>query len=70
MRAVPIATWRSMNLPPAPVRNLVARLPRWEAPPEPCVGLREWTIELDALDRELSQWRPPRSSPCEWRPSG
>ncbi|MGG5818732.1 hypothetical protein [Falsiroseomonas sp. HW251] len=54
MRAVPVETWRSMNLPPAPIRNLVARLPRWEASPEPCVGPREWTIEMDALDRELT----------------
>jgi hypothetical protein len=54
MRAVPIAIWRNLNLPPAPLRNLVARLPRWAAPPESCVGPREWAMEFDALDRELA----------------
>jgi hypothetical protein len=53
MRAVPITVWRGMNLPPRPVRNLVARLPRWAAPREPCVGPRNWVIEADALDQEI-----------------
>lgn len=53
MRAVPTALWEMMNLPPAPVRNLVARLPRWSAAREPCVGPREWIIDFDDLDREL-----------------
>lgn len=54
VRAVPVAIWQRMNLPPAPVRNLVARLPRWSAAPEPCVGPRDWVMELDTLDQELS----------------
>lgn len=54
MRPVPIAVWRLMNLPPRPVRNLVARLPRWEAPREPCVGPRDWVIETGAYDQELA----------------
>jgi hypothetical protein len=53
MRAVPIDVWHGMNLPPQPVRNLVARLPRWAAPREPCVGPREWVIEVEAFDREI-----------------
>jgi hypothetical protein len=52
MRPVPATMWRSMNLPPHPVRNLVARLPRWASPYEPCVGPRAWTMEAEACDRE------------------
>ncbi|MEO3474085.1 hypothetical protein AAFN86_19610 [Roseomonas sp. CAU 1739] len=52
-RAVPLPVWQSMNLPPAPVRYLVARLPRWSAPREPCVGPRDWRIEFETLDREF-----------------
>jgi hypothetical protein len=55
LRAVPIAIWRRMNLPPRPVRNLVARLPRWSAPREACVGPREWTMEMDVYTAELAQ---------------
>lgn len=55
MRPVPVAIWERMNLPPRPARNMVARLPRWEAPREPCVGPREWVIEADAYERELSE---------------
>jgi hypothetical protein len=54
MRPVPVAIWAQMNLPPRPTRNLVARLPRWEASHEPCVGPRVWVIEADAYERELS----------------
>jgi hypothetical protein len=54
-RPVPVATWEQMNLPPRPTRNLVARLPRWEAPREPCVGPREWVIEVDDYERELAE---------------
>jgi hypothetical protein len=55
MRPVPLTIWEGMNLPPRPIRHLVARLPRWEAPREPCVGPREWVIENDAYERELSE---------------
>ena len=54
-RPVPVAVWEQMNLPPHPIRHLVARLPRWEAPRERCVGPREWAIEADAYERELSE---------------
>ena len=54
-RPVPVAVWDQMNLPPRPTRNLVARLPRWEAPRERCVGPRDWAIEADAYERELSE---------------
>lgn len=54
-RAVPVATWERMTLPPRPVRNLVARLPRWEAPREPCVGPRAWVFDADDYERELSE---------------
>jgi CRISPR type IV-associated protein Csf3 len=53
MRAVPIEVWRGFNLPPQPVRTLVARLPRWSQPPEPCVGPREWTMAADDYVTEL-----------------
>ena len=53
LRAVPAEVWRRMNLPPRPIRNLVARLPRWSAPREPCVGPREWALDADAYAREL-----------------
>ncbi len=53
MRPVPVALWRGMNLPPRPVRNLVAGLPRWAAPREPCVGPLEWVMETEGLQREL-----------------
>jgi hypothetical protein len=54
-RPVPVTTWERMNLPPRPTRNLVARLPRWEAPREMCVGPRDWVIEADVYERELSE---------------
>lgn len=54
LRAVPIGLWRRLNLPPAPVRSLVARLPRWDAPREPCVGPREWRMSFDDLHAELN----------------
>jgi len=54
VRAVPVELWRGLNLPPRPVRNLVARLPRWASPYEPCVGPREWTMDVEAFDREVS----------------
>ncbi len=53
MRATPLPVWQAMNLPPAPVRSLVARLPRWAAPREPCVGPREWRMDFAALDQEI-----------------
>ena len=54
LRAVPMPVWRQMNLPPRPVRNLVARLPRWANPRETCVGPREWSMEPAAFAREVS----------------
>jgi hypothetical protein len=54
LRPVPVETWRRMNLPQRPIRNLVAQLPRWNSPYEPCVGPREWTMEIDAFDREVA----------------
>jgi hypothetical protein len=54
LRAVPIEVWRGLNLPPHPVRTLVARLPRWAQPPEPCVGPLEWTMGADDYVAELS----------------
>lgn len=54
LRPVPVDVWRHMNLPPQPTRNMVARLPRWASPSEPCVGPREQTMEADAYERELS----------------
>jgi hypothetical protein len=51
---VPVPIWERMNLPPRPVRQLVARLPRWEAARELCVGPRDWVIEPDAYERELA----------------
>jgi hypothetical protein len=54
LRAVPVAVWWRLNLPPRPVRNLVARLPRWAAPVEACVGPRTWSLDLDAYERELA----------------
>jgi hypothetical protein len=53
MRAVPATLWQQMNLPPQPLRNLVARLPRWASPYEPCAGPRDWSLDLDDYDREL-----------------
>lgn len=54
VRPVPADLWRSMNLPAAPVRSLVARLPRWEVPREPCVGPREWRMTFEDLHSELA----------------
>ena len=54
-RPVPVTIWEQMNLPPRPTRNLVARLPRWEASRELCVGPRDWVIEAGAYERELSE---------------
>lgn len=54
LRAVPAEVWRQMNLPPQPVRSLVARLPRWASPRESCVGPRTWTMEPGTFARELS----------------
>ncbi len=54
LRAVPVDVWRGLNLPPHPVRTLVARLPRWAEAPEPCVGPREWTMGAEAYIAELS----------------
>lgn len=54
MRAVPVEVWRGLNLPPRPVRSLVARLPRWASPYEPCVAPREWAMEPEAFDREVA----------------
>ena len=53
MRPVPVEVWRRMNLPPQPLRQRVARLPRWAAAPEPCVSPRSWAMDLDAFEREL-----------------
>ena len=53
VRPVPVALSRGMNLPPQPMRNLVARLPRWAAPREPCIGPLEWVMEAESLQREL-----------------
>lgn len=53
MRPVPADVWRRMNLPPHPLRNRVARLPRWACAPEPCVAPRSWAMDLDAFEREL-----------------
>lgn len=53
VRAVPVDVWRSLDLPTAPLRNLVARLPRWDAPREICVGPRNWQWSFDDLDAEL-----------------
>lgn len=54
LRAVPVEVWRRMNLPPRPTRSLIARLPRWASPHEPCVGPRGWTMEPATFARELS----------------
>jgi hypothetical protein len=54
LRPVPVDVWRLMNLPPRPVRNLVARLPRWASARDPCVGPLDWTMELDAYEQELA----------------
>ena len=53
-RPIPVALWRAMNLPAAPARSLVARLPRWNALREPCVGPREWRLSFDDLQAELA----------------
>ena len=53
LRAVPINVWRRMNLPPRPVRSLVARLPKWASQREPCVGPRDWTMDLETYETEL-----------------
>jgi hypothetical protein len=52
-RPVPTEVWARMNLPPHPIRNLVARLPRWAAPREPCVGPRAQVMEVEDYEREL-----------------
>jgi hypothetical protein len=54
LRPVPVHVWRQMNLPQRPVRNLVARLPKWASPYEPCVGPRDWTMELDTYEAEIT----------------
>jgi hypothetical protein len=54
LRPVPVDVWRKMNLPPRPVRNLVAHLPRWASPREPCVGPRDWTMELAVYEAEIA----------------
>jgi hypothetical protein len=54
VRPVPVDVWRRMNLPPCPTRNMVARLPRWASRYEPCVGPRDWTIEAEAYECEVT----------------
>lgn len=54
LRPIPVHVWRQMNLPPRPVRSLVARLPRWASPREPCVGPRDWTMELETYEAEIA----------------
>jgi len=54
LRPVPVTVWRRLNLPPRPVRNLVARLPRWAAAREPCVGPLDWTMELGTYEEEVA----------------
>ena len=50
LRAVPVAVWRRLNLPPRPTRNLVARLP----------GGRHLTSRASA--RGSGSWSPRRSN--------